>query len=126
MVRHSGIISYRRLEVLFDPSGTVTGAASLSCNMVINFCSHDLKISIFSTPWSFTMTAALPRYLEAASPHVMNTYGRLPIALSHGEGCRVWDINGKSYLDGLGGIAVNTLGHNHPKLVPALQDQVSK
>ena len=72
------------------------------------------------------MTAALPRFLEAASPHVMNTYGRLPIALSHGEGCRVWDINGKSYLDGLGGIAVNTLGHNHPKLVPALQDQVSK
>ena len=72
------------------------------------------------------MTAALPHYLEAASPHVMNTYGRLPIALSHGEGCRVWDINGKSYLDGLGGIAVNTLGHNHSKLVPALQDQVSK
>ena len=62
----------------------------------------------------------------AASPHVMNTYGRLPIALSHGQGCRVWDVNGKSYLDGLGGIAVNTLGHNHPKLVPALQDQIGK
>ena len=72
------------------------------------------------------MTAALPPYLEAASPHVMNTYGRLPIALSHGQGCRVWDINGKSYLDGLGGIAVNTLGHNHAKLVPALQDQLGK
>jgi acetylornithine aminotransferase len=38
----------------------------------------------------------------------------------------VWDVNGKSYLDGLGGIAVNTLGHNHPKLVPALQDQIAK
>ena len=72
------------------------------------------------------MTAALPHYLEAASPHVMNTYGRLPIAMSHGEGCRVWDVNGKCYLDGLGGIAVNTLGHNHPKLVPALQDQIGK
>ena len=56
----------------------------------------------------------------------MNTYGRVPIALSHGQGCRVWDINGKSYIDALGGIAVNTLGHNHPKLVPALQDQLSK
>ena len=56
----------------------------------------------------------------------MNTYGRVPIALSHGQGCRVWDVNGKQYLDALGGIAVNTLGHNHPKLVPALQDQVSK
>ena len=59
-------------------------------------------------------------------PHVLNTYGRLPIALSHGRGCWVWDTNGKRYLDGLGGIAVNTLGHAHPKLVPALQDQVAK
>ena len=72
------------------------------------------------------MTAALPKHIEAASPHVMNTYGRLPIALSHGQGCRVWDVNGKEYLDALGGIAVNTLGHNHPKLVPALQDQIAK
>ena len=72
------------------------------------------------------MTAALPPHIEAASPHVMNTYGRLPIALSHGQGCRVWDVNGKSYLDALGGIAVNTLGHNHPRLVPALQEQIGK
>ncbi len=64
--------------------------------------------------------------IEAASPHVMTTYGRLPIALSHGRGSRVWDVNGKAYLDALGGIAVNTLGHAHPKLVPALQDQVAK
>jgi acetylornithine aminotransferase len=56
----------------------------------------------------------------------MNTYGRLPIALSHGRGCWVWDSHGKKYLDGLGGIAVNTLGHAHPKLVPALQDQVAR
>jgi acetylornithine aminotransferase len=59
-------------------------------------------------------------------PHVLNTYGRLPIALSHGRGCWLWDTNGKKYLDGLGGIAVNTLGHAHPQLVPALQDQVAK
>ncbi len=58
--------------------------------------------------------------------HVMNTYGRLPFALSHGRGCRVWDTDGRQYLDGLGGIAVNTLGHGHPKLVPALQDQIAK
>ena len=79
------------------------------------------------------MTAVLPDheavaspFIQASSPHVMNTYGRVPIALSHGQGCRVWDVNGKSYLDALGGIAVNTLGHNHPRLVPALQDQLSK
>ena len=65
-------------------------------------------------------------FIEAASPHVMNTYGRVPIALERGEGVRVWDVNGKQYLDGLGGIAVNTLGHNHPRLVPALQEQIAK
>ncbi|HEX5310512.1 aspartate aminotransferase family protein [Aquabacterium sp.] len=59
-------------------------------------------------------------------PHVMPTYGRLPIALSHGEGAYVWDTDGRRYLDALSGIAVNTLGHKHPKLTPALQDQVSK
>src|SRR6478735_748147 len=64
--------------------------------------------------------------IEAASPHTMNTYGRVPIALTHGQGVRVWDVNGKQYLDALAGIAVNTLGHNHPKLVPALQDQIAK
>lgn len=61
-----------------------------------------------------------------SEPHVMQTYGRLPIALSHGQGCWVWDVNGRRYLDALGGIAVNTLGHGHARLVPALQDQVAK
>ena len=63
---------------------------------------------------------------QGPMPHVMNTYGRLPIALSHGRGCWLWDTQGRKYLDGLGGIAVNTLGHAHPKLVPALQDQIGK
>ena len=58
--------------------------------------------------------------------HLMNTYGRLPMTVSHGRGLYVWDTDGKRYLDALSGIAVNTLGHNHPKLVPALQDQISK
>jgi acetylornithine/N-succinyldiaminopimelate aminotransferase len=61
-----------------------------------------------------------------AATHLMNTYGRLPFALSHGKGCRVWDTDGREYLDALAGIAVSTLGHGHPKLVPALQDQVAK
>ena len=62
----------------------------------------------------------------SAEPHVMKTYGRLPIALSHGQGCWVWDTAGRKYLDGLGGIAVNTLGHAHPRLVPALQEQIAR
>jgi acetylornithine aminotransferase len=64
--------------------------------------------------------------MSLAEPHVMSTYGRLPIALSHGRGCRVWDTQGREYLDALAGIAVNTLGHGHPRLVPALQDQIAK
>ena len=62
----------------------------------------------------------------AAMPHVMNTYGRLPFALSHGRGSRVWDTDGREYLDALGGIAVNTLGHAHPVLVAAIADQAGK
>ena len=64
--------------------------------------------------------------VKPTEPHVMTTYGRVPVALERGQGVRVWDVNGKEYLDALGGIAVNTLGHNHPKLVPALQDQLTK
>ena len=68
-------------------------------------------------------TAAQPSPTE---PHVMTTYGRVPLAVSHGKGCRLFDVNGKGYLDALGGIAVNTLGHAHPEFVAALQDQVAK
>jgi acetylornithine/N-succinyldiaminopimelate aminotransferase len=67
-----------------------------------------------------------PHTPDTLEPHVMHTYGRLPLALSHGQGVWVWDTGGKKYLDGLGGIAVNTLGHGHPRLVAALQDQVAK
>jgi acetylornithine aminotransferase len=67
-----------------------------------------------------------PEALPSPMPHVMNTYGRLPFALSHGQGVWVWDTQGRRYLDMLGGIAVNTLGHGHPKLVPALQEQVAR
>jgi acetylornithine aminotransferase len=68
----------------------------------------------------------IPMNAPATMTHVMNTYGRLPMALSHGRGCWLWDTQGRRYLDGLGGIAVNTLGHAHPKLVPALHDQINK
>lgn len=57
---------------------------------------------------------------------VMNTYGRFPIALVKGRGCRVWDADGKSYLDFVGGIATCSLGHAHPGLISALQEQSQK
>jgi acetylornithine aminotransferase len=58
--------------------------------------------------------------------HVMNTYARLPIAFSHGEGVWLWDTEGKRYLDALSGIAVNTLGHAHPRFTAALNEQIGK
>ncbi len=58
--------------------------------------------------------------------HVMNTYARLPVAFSHGNGSRLTDTDGKAYLDGLSGIAVNTLGHNHPALVEAISTQAGR
>ncbi len=73
-----------------------------------------------------TAATATTAPTQRPMPHVLETYGRLPLALSHGQGCWLWDTQGRKYLDGLGGIAVNTLGHGHPKLVPALQDQVAK
>jgi acetylornithine/succinyldiaminopimelate/putrescine aminotransferase len=54
---------------------------------------------------------------------VMNTYARFPLTLVRGEGSRVWDDSGKIYLDFISGIAVNTLGHAHPKLTAALAEQ---
>ncbi len=58
--------------------------------------------------------------------HVMNTYARLPVAFSHGDGSWVTDTEGKLYLDALSGIAVNTLGHNHPELVAAIAAQAGR
>jgi acetylornithine aminotransferase len=70
--------------------------------------------------------SAVASFVSPTEPHVMPTFGRLPVAIVRGQGCRVWDANGKSYLDALAGIAVNTLGHNHPVLTPALQEQISE
>lgn len=56
----------------------------------------------------------------------MNTYARLPIAFERGEGAWLWDADGKRYLDALSGIAVNTLGHAHPRLTTALSTQLNK
>lgn len=58
-------------------------------------------------------------------PHLMNTYGRLPVAFERGEGVWLFDEGGKAYLDALAGIAVSTLGHNHPRLVEAIAKQAA-
>jgi acetylornithine aminotransferase len=57
--------------------------------------------------------------------HVMNTYARQSVAFVRGEGVWLWDENGRKYLDALAGIAVNTLGYNHPRLTRALSERIS-
>jgi acetylornithine/N-succinyldiaminopimelate aminotransferase len=64
--------------------------------------------------------------IEAGQQYVMNTYGRLPLALMKGQGARVWDADGNEYLDFVAGIAVNALGHNHPALTKAITEQAAK
>ncbi len=63
---------------------------------------------------------------NAQASAVMNTYARMEVTFSHGKGLEMWDLEGRRYLDALAGIAVNTVGHGHPRLVAALQDQVAQ
>jgi acetylornithine aminotransferase len=58
--------------------------------------------------------------------HVMNTYARLPVAFARGEGVWLYDEAGRRYLDALSGIAVSTLGHNHPRLVQTIAQQAAR
>ena len=58
--------------------------------------------------------------------YVANTYARYPIALVRGDGCRVWDADGKAYLDFVAGIAVCALGHSHPRLIRAITAQAQR
>ncbi|OJZ11384.1 MAG: aspartate aminotransferase family protein [Thiobacillus sp. 63-78] len=57
--------------------------------------------------------------------HLMNTYNRQPVAFVRGEGAYLWDETGKRYLDAVAGVAVNGLGHAHPKLVKAISEQAA-
>jgi acetylornithine/N-succinyldiaminopimelate aminotransferase len=67
-----------------------------------------------------TATAPVP------SDHIMGVYSRTPLAFERGEGARLFTTDGEEYLDCMAGIAVNALGHAHPKLVKALKDQADK
>ena len=64
--------------------------------------------------------------IRLTEKYVASTYTRFPIALVRGKGARVWDADGKEYLDFVGGIAVNSLGHNHPAVIRAIERQARK
>ncbi|MFI5295471.1 MAG: acetylornithine transaminase [Thermodesulfovibrionales bacterium] len=66
------------------------------------------------------------KLLEESGQYIMNTYNRFPIVLRKGRGMKVWGSDGKEYLDFVSGIAVNCLGHCHPKVVVAIQKQAQR
>lgn len=69
----------------------------------------------------------LNEVIELDQKYYMNTFGnRTPVCFTHGEGINLWDTENKKYVDFLGGIAVNTLGHAHPALVDAICSQAKK
>lgn len=72
------------------------------------------------------MSTETEKLIQEGQAVVMNTYGRLPMALVKGEGTWVWDVEGKKYLDFVSGIAVNSLGHKHPEVVKAIQKQTEE
>jgi acetylornithine/N-succinyldiaminopimelate aminotransferase len=63
---------------------------------------------------------------DYAAKYLMQTYSRQPISIARGRGAKVYDLEGREYLDFVGGIAVNVLGHGHPDLVHAIQRQVTQ
>ncbi|UFS71839.1 acetylornithine transaminase [Geomonas sp. RF6] len=65
-------------------------------------------------------------WIEKADRYIMRTYGRYPLVPVKGEGCNVWDADGKKYLDFLAGVAVNNLGHCHPAVTAALARQAGE
>jgi acetylornithine/N-succinyldiaminopimelate aminotransferase len=68
----------------------------------------------------------IDQIVQRADRVLMHTYARIPVALVRGQGCRVWDQDGRVYLDFLAGIAVTALGHSHPRVVESLKDQAEK
>lgn len=72
------------------------------------------------------MNLSTEEVIADGKKYVMNTYGRLPLVIDRGEGCYVWDLEGKRYLDLVAGIAVNSLGHCHPAVTKAIQEQCTK
>lgn len=67
-----------------------------------------------------------PEGLNVPADHLMGVYNRTPLAFERGEGVRLYTTDGEAYLDALAGIAVNALGHSHPKLIAALKAQADK
>ena len=66
------------------------------------------------------------KIVHLASQYLLATYSRAPVVFQKGKGVYLWDVEGKKYIDMLAGVAVDNLGHAHPKIVKAITDQIKK
>ena len=70
-----------------------------------------------------TATALSQEVMDLEREYVLQNYARYPLVLHHGKGARVWDVDGKEYLDFISGIGVNALGHDHPRIIRVIEEQ---
>jgi acetylornithine/N-succinyldiaminopimelate aminotransferase len=93
---------------------------------IVIFVNEDSSVSLETLPLVVIADSSPVTGFDAAAfdQCVMPTYGRFPLAIARGEGCRLWDTDGNSYLDFVAGIATCTLGHAHPALVEAVTQQI--
>lgn len=87
---------------------------------------HDQSIDLKSYFKLSLQSMDTKKYLEESAHYIMNTYNRYPVILRKGRGMKVWGSDGKEYLDFVGGVAVNILGHCHPRVVVAIQKQAQR
>lgn len=63
-------------------------------------------------------------WFQLDKEYLMSTYRRMPVAIKKGAGCKLYDVNGKEYLDLFSGVGVNILGYNHPNIIKVAYEQV--
>lgn len=80
----------------------------------------------FSIDFPLLSHMEIKKFFDESSRYIMNTYNRYPIMLRKGRGIKVWSSDGREYLDFVGGVAVNILGHCHPRVVVAIQKQAQR
>eukprot|EP00903_Cladosiphon_okamuranus_P005565 g5540.t1 len=116
----------------FVPSSSFLGAASQQQAAAVK--DHQQGLSMVSTPTppvptdstSSASTASVPLSQDEFNAYVQGTYGRYPLTIVGGEGCKLFDSNGKEYLDFVAGISTCALGHADPDLAAAVGDQMKK
>ncbi len=73
-----------------------------------------------------TLASVTHDVMDLEKQHLLQNYSRYPLVLSHGEGVRLFDLDGRPYLDFISGIGVNALGHNHPRITKVIQEQAAR